>query len=199
VLFRGAAWIDSTDWPRAAVTRYEILFVLTIIVVVSAMAIPQVVAGLDRSRGLIAARYLAGRLSQARIQAVTRSAAVALRFEQQPDGIAFETFQDGNHNGVRTSEIQGEVDFSIEPPTRLWELFPGVAIGLIPGSLATSAVQLSGGSSLLSFTPVGTATSGTVHVRGPDGTQWGVRILGATGRTRLLRWDPRTQQWLDRF
>jgi type II secretory pathway pseudopilin PulG len=180
-------------------TLLEILFVLTVALIVAAMAIPQFLAGLDRSRGLIAARYLAGRLSEARIQAVTRSAVVALRFEQQPDGITFETFQDGNHNGVRTGDIQGQVDFSIEPPRRLWHLFPGVTIGLTPGSPATSAVQLSGGSNLLSFTPMGTATSGTVHVRGPDGTQWGVRVLGATARTRLLQWDARTQQWLDRF
>ena len=192
--------MDRREEPaRSGYTLLEVLFVLGLICIIGAMAIPQVLAGLDRSRGLIAARYLAGRFSQARIQAVTRSAVVALRFEQEPDGIAFETFQDGNRNGVRTSEIQGQVDFSIEPPTRLWELFPGVTIGLAPGSPATGALQLGGGSSLLSFTPVGTATSGTVHVRGPDGTQWGVRVLGATARTRLLKWDAPTQQWLDRF
>lgn len=184
---------------RDGYTLLEILFVLGFISVIGAMVIPQVLAGLDRSRGLVAARYLAGRLALARMQAITRSAAVALRFEERSEGITFEPFQDGNRNGVLTRDIQRQVDVSIEPATRLWHLFPGVVIGLTPDSPGTSAVQLSGGSRLLSFTPLGTATSGTIYVRGPDGTQWAVRVLGATARTRLLRLDRRTGQWRDQF
>lgn len=187
------------DAPVAGYTLLEVLFVLGLGSVVSAMVIPQVLSGLDRSRGLVAARYLAGRLALARVQAVTRSAAVALRFDYRSEGITFEPFQDGNRNGVLTRDIQRQIDFSIEPATRLWELFPGAAIGLTPDSPGTSPVQLSGGSQLLSFTPLGTATAGTVYVRGPDGTQWAVRVLGATARTRLLRLDPRTRRWRDQF
>jgi hypothetical protein len=133
------------------------------------------------------------------MQAATRAATVALRFEERPEGITFEIFQDGNRNGVLTRDIQRQIDYSIEPATRLWELFPRVLIALAPDSPGTRAVQLAGGSNLLSFTPQGTATSGTVYVRGPDGTQWAVRVLGATGRTRLQRFDPRRHQWLDPF
>ena len=184
---------------RNGYTLIEILLVLGLISIIGGMAIPPVLAGLDRSRGLVAARYLAGRLALARMQAITRSATVALRFEERPEGITFEPFRDGNRNGVLTRDIQRRVDVSIEPAVRLWELFPGVVIGLTPDSPGTSAVQLSGGSNLLSFTPVGTATSGTIYVRGPDGTQWALRVLGATARTRLLRLDPRTQKWVDQF
>jgi type II secretory pathway pseudopilin PulG len=177
----------------------EILVVLILIAIVSAMVIPPALAGLDRSRGLIAARFLAGRLAKARIQAVNRSAIIALRFAEEPGGIAFQSFQDRNQNGVLAIEILAEIDLPIDEPTRLWKLFPGAVIGLTPDAPAVSPVQLAGGSDLLSFTPNGTATGGTVYVRGPDGTQWGVRVLGATGRTRLMRWDPRTQRWFDQF
>lgn len=163
------------------------------------MAVPQALVSLDHSRGAVAVRYLSGRMALARMQAVTRSATIALRFQEDSRGITFEIFQDGNRNGVLTRDIQRRVDFSIEPPTRLWELFPGVVIGLAPGSPGTAPVQLSGRSSLLSFTPSGTATSGTVYVRGRDGTQWAVRVLGATARARVLRFDPRTQKWLEQF
>ena len=178
-------------------TLLEILFVVSVIAIMSGMAVPAVLATLDRSRGQIAARYVMGRLALARMQAVTRSSTIALRFDQRPEGIVFETFQDGNRNGVLTRDIQQGIDVSIDPPLRLWQLFPGVVFGLTPGAPGSSPVQLSGGSNLLSFTPTGTATSGTIYIRGPDGTQWGVRILGATARTRLLRLDPKTGQWVD--
>jgi type II secretory pathway pseudopilin PulG len=180
-------------------TLLEVLFVLGLIATVCGMVVPQVFAGLDRSRGLVAARYLAGRFALARMQAVTRSAAIALRFQESADGISFQTFQDGNRNGVRNSDIVANIDFSIEPPVKLSDLFPRVEIGLTPSSPGAEPVQLAGGSNLLSFSPAGTATSGTVYVRGPDGTQWGIRVLGATARTRLLKWEPQKQQWVQQY
>jgi prepilin-type N-terminal cleavage/methylation domain-containing protein len=180
-------------------TLPELLFVLGLVAVVSGMVVPQVLAGLDRSRGLIAARYLAGRMALARMQATARSATIAIRFEEGPDGVTFQAFQDGNRNGVLTEDIQQQIDFSIEPASRLWQLFPGVVIGLTPDSPAANPVDLGGGSNLLSFTPLGTATSGSVYVRGPDGTQWVVRVLGATARARLLRFDARARQWRTQF
>ena len=183
--------------PPLGYTYAELMVVVGLIALVSTIAVPSVLAGLERSRGLAAARYLAGRFAMARIQAVSRSAVVALRFEQHPDGYTFEVFQDGNRNGVIARDIERRIDFSIDPAVRLHDLFPGAAIGLAAGTPGTSAVQLAGGSSILSFTPAGTATAGTVYVRGRDGTQWAVRVLGATARTRLLRFDPRTGRWLD--
>jgi hypothetical protein len=52
---------------------------------------------------------------------------------------------------------------------------------------------------LLSFSPLGTATPGTIYVRSHDGLQLAVKITGATGRTRLLRYVPRTRQWVTSF
>jgi hypothetical protein len=56
-------------------------------------------------------------------------------------------------------------------------------------------VQL-GGSSLLSFTPSGTSTSGTIYILGRDGSQFAVRVLGVTGRVRLLRLDTASEEWV---
>ena len=56
-----------------------------------------------------------------------------------------------------------------------------------------------GSSNLLSFTPFGTATPGTIYVRGRDGTQLAVRVLGATARARVLRYVPRTREWVETF
>ncbi len=179
-------------------TLIELLFVLGVAAVLAAIAVPQVLVSLDRSRGFGAARYLGTRLALARTQAVTRGAAVALQFVEGPRGIGFSVYQDGNRNGVRTAEIGQGVDRQIEPPLTLVDQFPGVHIALGPGVEGSDPVQI-GRSNLMSFSPAGTSTSGTIYVRGADGTQWAVRVLGATGRTRVLRLDAGTGEWVNAF
>ena len=174
------------------------MFVAALMAILAGTAVPQVLTSIDRSRGLIAAKYLGSRLALARTLAVTRRASVGLRFIDEPRGISFEVYQDGNRNGILTADIQRQVDRLLEPATRLFELFPGVQIGLVPGVPGSDPVQL-GRTNILSFSPQGTATSGTVYVRGRDGTQWAVRVLGATGRTRVLKYVVRTGEWTDAF
>ncbi|MBI3048316.1 MAG: GspH/FimT family protein [Acidobacteria bacterium] len=165
--------------------------------VLAAVAIPQLFTGLDRSRTWAAARYLASQMAVARSQAVLRSAHVALRFVEGRSGVTFQMFVDTNHNGVRTSDIEAAVDRAIDTPAHLTDLFPGVAIAIAP-ELGTDAVRV-GSSDLLSFTPLGTATAGTIYVRGRDGTQLAVRVLGATARTRVVRYVPGARQWVETF
>ncbi len=189
--------------PRPAVSRdgytlLELLFTIGLIALLSGIAVPAILRSIDRSRGLMAARYLASRMILARTQAVTWGAAVALRFEQTAGGLAFSTYRDGNRNGVLTVDIQRDVDTRIEPAVPLPERFPGVHIGLAPGVAVSDPLHI-GRSTLLSFSPIGTATSGTVYVLGADGTQWAVRVLGATGRTRVLRYSPQTDEWAVAF
>ena len=62
-------------------TLIEMLFVTSLIAIVSAIAVPQSLVTLDRARAAAAARYLASRMAMARSHAVMRSAHVALRFE----------------------------------------------------------------------------------------------------------------------
>jgi len=172
------------------------VFVMALAGLLLAVAVPLLLATVDRSRGLAAARYLSARMALARATAVRRSTVVALHFESGSRGTTFTIVQDGNGNGVRTSDIQASIDRVIEGPLLISDLFPGVEIGLVPGAPAPAAVQL-GGTSILSFTPSGTATSGSIYLRGKDRTQWTVRILGVTGRTRVLRLEPATGQWVN--
>ncbi len=174
-------------------TLVEVMFVTAVIGILAAIAVPQTMVSVDRSRSWAAARYLAGRMALARMQAVGRSATVALRFVDAGGGFAFDTFVDGNRNGVRTPDIASGVDRLLDPPAQLSEMFPGVVIGMSEDA-ADDPVRI-GSSSLLSFTPTGTATSGTIYIRGRDGSRFAVRVLGATGRTRVLRYVPRTGDW----
>jgi hypothetical protein len=136
-------------------------------------------------------------MAAARAQAVMRSAHVALRFKEEPGGITFRVFVDGNRNGVRTADIALGADKGLEPEVRIGDLFPGAAIA-VAGDAGADPVRL-GGSNLLSFTPVGTSTSGSVFVRGRDGSQFAIRVLGATGRARVQRFVAQSRSWIDAF
>jgi len=171
----------------AGFTLVELLASMSVLMLLAAMAVPQVLAGLDRSRAQAAARFLAGRMTMARAEAVAGAATVALRFG---DGHhSFAVYVDGNGNGVRTRDIERGVDRLRERPADVAALFPGVVIASVGF----------GTSGLLSFTPDGTATSGTLAVRGRDGSQFGVRVYGVTGRTRVLRYNARTGTFEEGF
>jgi hypothetical protein len=161
------------------------------------MTIPLLLSGLDRARARAAARYLAARMALVRTEAVLRSTSMALRFQNTATGVTIAVYMDGNGNGVRTREIDSRVDPLVEAAVRLDELFPGVLIA-VTDIYDGPAVDL-GGSDLLSFSPAGTATSGTISVRGRDGSQFGLRVFGVTGRVRLLRFDPVLRQWIETF
>lgn len=173
------------------------MFVIVLSAVLAGIAVPQFLAALDRQRTWAAARYLAARMAMARTYAVTRSANVALRFSGDRGDVMFQMFLDDNYNGVRTLDIASRVDRPIDTPTRLSDLFPGVVIGTLT-EIGADAVKI-GPTDLLSFTPLGTATPGTIYVRGRDGLQLAVRITGATARTRVLRYVPRTRLWIESF
>jgi hypothetical protein len=166
--------------------------------VLTAVAIPETLTTIDASRALAAARYVSSRAALARMQAVTRSATVAVRFDRDDVGFRLASYADGNYNGVRTRDIEAGVDKVVDPSVRLFELFPGVDFALVIDGIAGDPIQL-GASALLSFTATGTSTSGSVYVRGRDGSQYVIRVLGATGRTRLLRYDGRRGEWVTQF
>ena len=197
---RGRGGVRS-PWPRSVVadscgyTLIEMLFVAALIAILSAIAVPSSLTAVDRARASAAARYLASRMAMARSHAVMRSANVALRFDENGADITFQMFVDGNRNGVRARDIAARVDRPLDEPARLSELFPGVAIA-VSGEAGSDPLRI-GSSNLLSFAPLGTATSGTIYVRGRDGSQFAIRSLGATGRVRVQRYVFGTGAWTD--
>ena len=186
-------------------TLLEVLMAMTIMVILGGATIPLAYSSVDRSRAVAAAGYVAGRMATARLEAVRRSASVAIRFDQQADGYWLRTYVDGNRNGVRALDISQGVDPPITPNERLEYHFSGVEFGILPDVTgidpgpfnAGDPIQI-GSSMLLSFSPTGSSTSGTVFIRGRRGNQFAVRVLGATGRTRILEFNFGKSVWLTR-
>jgi Tfp pilus assembly protein FimT len=174
------------------------MLVMSILCLLTGISVPLVIETIERSRGLGAARYLAGRMALARARAVSRSAAVALYFQADATGTSVAMAEDGNGNGVRAAEIAAGIDRIIEEAVHVSSLYGGARIALAPDMPGGQAVQL-GGTDLLTFTPRGTSSSGSVYVLGPDGTQWVVRVLGVTARARVLRRDRASGAWVHAF
>ncbi|HKB13784.1 MAG TPA: GspH/FimT family pseudopilin [Vicinamibacterales bacterium] len=181
----------------------ELMFVTGLTVTVAAVSMPQLMTGLDEHRTAGAARYIATRFQRARMVAITRSAAVAIRFTATGTGYAFTEYVDGNGNGVIGREILRGVDRPLAAPERLSQHFSGVEFGTLPNLPAIDSGGTAPGNdpvrlgiaNTASFSPLGSATAGTVYILGRGGAQYAVRLFGETGKTRLLKFDRRRRIW----
>jgi len=171
----------------AGYTLIEALFVCALVAVLTAVAVPISLAGVNRARGWAGARFVASRFVRARAQAVGRGAAVALRFDGAGEHTTLTTFADGNRNGVLTRDIDAGADPALDAPVPFSALFPGVAI------------TDEGGLSLFSFSPDGTATTGSIYLTSHDGSRFAVRVLGATARVRIEHYVTARNSWVEAF
>lgn len=185
-------------------TLTETLIATGIVVVAVGISVPLVTTGRHEQRVMDAARYVAGRIVLARATAAQRGATVGIRFRGDGDGVAFRSYIDGNGNGVRAADIRSGVDTPVETETSLGDRFAGVRFELsaavpaignsTPAGAGADPVNL-GGSDILSLTPLGTATSGTLYLRSREGHQAAVRVLGATARVQIQQFDFQTGRW----
>jgi prepilin-type N-terminal cleavage/methylation domain-containing protein len=185
-------------------TLIEVLAVVSVLAVVVAAGLAWGGAGMARHRVDAAARRVASWYSRARVEAGRRGRSVGVRFDEDHGHVRLRLFADGAGDGVRPSDIEAGLDPPVGPAWCLQDDYPGVtySIGerlpeidgsgwLEPGS---EAIRV-GSNRVLAFTPYGTASGGTVYLRGKDGAAYAVRVLGATSRTRVLHFDRGSRLW----
>lgn len=181
----------------------EVLFVLGVTATLSGIAVPHILAALDELRTQGAVRYMSSRLQRTRMQALVRSSNVAMRFTRDGSAVSYAIYADGNGNGVLARDIDRGVDREIQASERLPDNFYGVEFGTLAGLPAADAssappgtdpIRL-GSSDMVSFTALGTSTSGSLYIRGPRQTQYAIRVFGESGKTRLLRFDSHNWRW----
>jgi len=179
----------------------EILFVLSTFTTLAGITVPPILHAIDGYRAAAAARYVSAVLQRARMEAVRRSADVAVRVTEASGQYSFAMYVDGNANGVLARDIASGVDRPLGSADRLGDHFAGVEFGSdgtvpgVDGSAApgTDPIRL-GTSNEATFTPRGSSSSGSLYVRSRT-RQYVVRIYGDTGKTRVLRFDPRDRTW----
>ena len=185
-------------------TLIELLVSVAFTTVLVGMALPIGVDAIDDLHTASAARFLAARIAANRMDAISRSRAIGVRFQPSTPDYQFAAFADGNGNGVRTAEITAGIDAPVGKSRQLSDDFPRVRFGLAIGSPDVDGVRNTsadgvriGTPRILTVSPDGTATSGTLYVQGRR-AQYAVRVLGATGRTRVLKYDAGARAWISR-
>jgi hypothetical protein len=180
----------------------DVVFTLGLVAILAGIAIPTWHATRQQGAARAGARFLATRLQQVRMEALKRNVAVALRID--PDTLdLLAVYADGDGDGVLESDVARGADPLIEPARRLSD-FTSVALRIgrdVPEPESRTVLTAGsdplrvGRSSLISFSPLGTGTSGTLYLAADEGPQMAVRIFGATGRMRVLRFEEATGQW----
>jgi type II secretory pathway pseudopilin PulG len=187
---------------KAGYSLIEVLFVLSAAATLGAMALPPFFAALDEYRTAGAVRYICTRLQRTRMEAASRSTNVAMQFDAERVGYSFSIYADGNGDGVRTPDIKSGIDSRLAAIGRVPDNYAGVDFGLLAGlppveasepPPGTDPIKL-GSSDLLSYSSTGSSSTGSLYIKG-NKAQYVIRILGDTGRTRVLKFDRYTRRW----
>jgi prepilin-type N-terminal cleavage/methylation domain-containing protein len=185
-------------------TLIEMLIVVAILLVGAAVFLPRVNAYAREAELLGAGQVFKGEFRRARSIAVARGTQTALRFETEADGVYLSTYADGNLNGVLAADIRRGVDTRIGRPVPLTTGSARVRVGINPGVRAippetgildTSDPIRFGAGNMLSFSPIGTATPGTLYLASAQ-RQAAVRVTPGSSRVRLMVFSG--TQWAER-
>jgi type II secretory pathway pseudopilin PulG len=188
---------------EAGASLAELMIVLVLASALAAFAVPTAGATIDAGRIGQAASVMASRFRLVRLEAVSQSRSIGLVFDLVGGRWTFRVCSDGNGNGLRRTEISSGTDACLDGPHDLQAMFPGVQVAVDPtlrgpgGEPPSPDPVRFGSSNLASFSSLGSCTAGTLFLRSPLGAQYAVRVAGATGRTRVLRYASATRSWIE--
>jgi prepilin-type N-terminal cleavage/methylation domain-containing protein len=188
----------------------ELIVALALLASLLALAAPPLLRSTGDLRLRLAAQELVGTLRTARSYAIRHSANVAVKFRTARNGeVTFALYRDGDGDGVLNRDIDAGVDPQVKPPRPLAHLGGGFGFGFPPGPPPRdpgSPDRPLGGlddpvrfnqSDLASFSPLGTATPGSLYVTDGQSRLAVVRVQNRTGKVRVLVYDAEAQVWRD--
>lgn len=182
--------------PPRGLTSIELVVVLAVAGAIMAAT----ATGAFQLRSALSVRSAAAELSaaflRARVYALTKGIAVALKFRKDGGRWEWALYRDGNGNGVRNAEIVSGVDRSLGLAI-VWQradVRPGILQGTPvpdPGSPGSSLDRLDdpirfNSSDLCSFSPLGESTPGSVYLWDGRDRMAVVRVFGRSAKVRTL-------------
>lgn len=188
----------------------ELLAAMAIAAMVVSLSVPPTFAWARRQRLQGAIRSLAQDLQASRWRALASGRATGLVFILAPGGdLLWTIYGDGDGDGLRRADMDRGVDYSLGRSRRLSQVAPGVRAGLLTSTSPVEVPRLPpqsgwianpldpikfGASDMASFSPQGSATSGSLYLT--DGHDMAALVInGITGRLRLFRFDLTRRDW----
>jgi len=188
-------------------SQVELLAVLTLVGIVALLGFPAAADRLAAARASAAAREMALTLHALRWRAVASSASHGLLFDRDALGWFWIVVRDANGNGLSTAEVRSGTDPTLSGPHRFEDVVAGIVPGFPPAPRIPSIPPRSGAlsnlgdpvqfgsSNLVSFSPLGSASSGTIYLTDGRHALRAVVLFGPTGRVRVWRFDTREGRW----
>jgi prepilin-type N-terminal cleavage/methylation domain-containing protein len=189
---------------QKGLTLLELLVVIAIVGMTCAVSFPAFRSINGRRAVRAAAGEIRTAFNGARSRALSTSRNCGLKFTLSAGEWKYALYDDGDGDGVRNEDIASGIDRQLTRPRRVLELERRAAISLPPVTMidpdgdplppTKPPVQFNK-SAICSFSPTGTATPGTIYLTDAAGDAWCVRVLGASAKTRLLRYNWLTKKW----
>lgn len=193
-------------------TLPEVCLALCLLGLAAAVVLPYTAVLIDGARLSAASNRVTLLFRDLRYRAIARANCCGILFGLAADGgtVVYLVAEDGNANGIRRAEVESGVDPLVAGPVNLPAEHGGVRFGILdPGPVpvlppGSGAIQNPadpirfGSSDLVSFTPNGTSSSGTVYLLSPRGRMRAVSLYGVTGRLRVWDYLPARGTWARR-
>jgi prepilin-type N-terminal cleavage/methylation domain-containing protein len=186
---------------------FSLLEILAVIAIVGVLAIATAPAFANYRRNASMKAEVAelrGILRAVRSRAIMRGTHAGVKFTRAGNVWVYSLYDDGNDNGIRSAEITSGVDRRYAGPSMLMPQFNIAGIALLSSAIrdpdgdslppTASAVQF-GSSTICSFSPTGSGTPGTIYITDGAGRLCALRVYGASGRVRVLRYNAAWQRW----
>ncbi len=188
----------------------ELMVVMAVFALVAQLSVPPVLHWYGGMRVRMAAAQVEGAFHLARLWAIQHRAHVAVKFHTDGAGrVVVQLYRDGDGDGVRNKDIDAGIDPAVKGPQALGHFGDNVGFGFPPGTAPRDPSDPNqrlgrledpirfNRTDLASFSPLGTATPGTVYVSDQRRHLAMVRVTGTTGRIRLRVYDPAKDAWKD--
>jgi Tfp pilus assembly protein FimT len=184
----------------------EAALVLMLLGLALTIAAPLCSAALSRARVTTAAAEMGQTFARLRAEAIAGRRRVGLRFKTVAGRTSFTVYADADGDGIRADDIANGTDPVLEAERDLRSRYEGIDFGMLDeaipdvppqsGSLPPGSDPIRFGSAdTVTFTPWGTASTGTLFISDGRDTVVAVVLYGRTGRIRTWRLDRSAGQW----
>ena len=192
---------------ESGITLIELIVVVAIIGIIAMCAVPAFANYRRQSSVLAAANEMRSLLRSVRSRAIARSRNSGVKFVKSGNNWTYSLYDDGNGNGVANADITKNIDKRTFGPAVVMPSFRTASISLLPKTIkdpdgdkltpSDNALQF-GNSTICSFSLLGSGTPGTIYISDGIDNLYAVRVLGASGRVRMLRYNNGKQKWEER-